>query len=214
MMVDNVGKRWLRRSVLLLLLYQLLGCATKPVDIQTVESHNVDFSRYRTFYILPEPPNKNNVRRPQSFPRQVVESAVRRELLARNYQEIHKKENADLLLAIQFSLTDETRLRNVVDYEYQYEDYGYGYGYGYGYRRYYGYRVIPHTSVEVQHLRQGNMVIDIIDREENALVWEAFAQGSGERKMDKIQRRINSVVAQIFGHYPYVANRDRGGDQH
>ena len=80
-----------------------------------------------------------------------------------------------------------------------------GYSYGYGYRNYYGYAAIPRSTVVVEEFRQGNMLIDLIDRKSNAVVWEAHASGEGEHKPEKIEAKVNAVVSSIFDRYPHQA---------
>jgi len=49
------------------------------------------------------------------------------------------------------------------------------------------------------------MLIDLIDRESNSVVWEAHASGEGEHKPEKIEAKVNAVVASIFDRYPHEA---------
>ena len=178
------------------------------VTIRTVEGKNADFTDYKTFFLLPEPPIGDGTNQlVRSFPRQVVETAVLRELKARNYKQIASLDDADMLLAIQFTLQDEQRTREITNYSSYGSRYG-GYGYGYGYRSHYGYRTFPSTTIEIENFRKGNMIIDLIDRQENALVWEAFAQGKGETELDKIEAKVNRVVTEIFTNYPHVASNN------
>ena len=158
-----------------------------------------------------------------------------------------------MVVAIQFSLKDETTYKNKTTYETRpnvYSGYGTGYGrsygrgygtgygnnsygggygtssygrsgyggsssygrrgygnysYGYGYSNYYGYDVIPRTTVVAEDFRQGNMIIDIIDPKSNAVVWEGHASGEGEHEAAKIEARVNMVVGRLFGRYPHSA---------
>lgn len=199
----------------------LNACATtsKPVDIQVTESSGADFSTQRTFFMLPEPPDENGRRPARTFARQAVDNAVRSQMLARNYEEVNDHEAADLFVAIQFSLKDDQRLRNVVDYDYSpsiYSSYGgyrgygrssrYGGGYsGYGHRSYYGYTPIARTSVRVENFRQGNMVVDIVDRAENSVLWEGYASGEGEFSVERIEARVNMVVGRMFAQFAHYA---------
>lgn len=219
------------KSVQMLLLIMvgiaLTACETletqKPVSIDTAVAPNADFSSFKTYYVLDVPPGENEVAPPKPFSRTVVEAAVRKQLDARNYQEIENREDADVLVAIQFSLKDEIQLKSKTTYDRAYTSYsgygnGYGYGnrgyssrsrsgytYGYGYRTHYGYTTIPRTTVVAENFRQGNMLIDIIDRRGNAVVWEAHASGEGERERAKIEERVNYVVGRLFADYPHEA---------
>ena len=48
------------------------------------------------------------------------------------------------------------------------------------------------------------MIIDLIDKEKNALIWESFAQGRGETDLDAIEAKVNRVVGEAFLEYPLV----------
>ncbi|MEO9968489.1 MAG: DUF4136 domain-containing protein [Hyphomonadaceae bacterium] len=235
MIFKNLSDRPIRAFSSMALAVLLAACVTTPkelpVSIETATVPSADFSDLRTYYVLDVPPGENDVAPPKPFSRLVVEAAVRNELDTRNYREIDNQDAADMLVAIQFSLQNETRLKKQTTYELEqtvYRDpyyrsgygngYGYGsnrtyrssrgnrgYSYGYGYREHYGYTAIPRTTVVAEDFRQGNMLIDLIDREENAVIWEAHASGEGETNLEKIELRVNSVVGQIFQRYPHVA---------
>ena len=205
----------------------------RDVSIDTDAVSGADFSSYKTYYVLDVPPGENDVAPPKPFSRTVVEAAVRKQMDARNYREITDKDAADMMVAIQFSLKDEQTLKKKTTYDtgiVGYGGYGLGYGrgygggygrssygrssygsrysgysYGYGYRNYYGYAAIPRSTVVVEEFRQGNMLIDLIDRESNAVVWEAHASGEGEHKPEKIEAKVNAVVSSIFDRYPHQA---------
>ena len=80
-----------------------------------------------------------------------------------------------------------------------------GYSYGYGYQNYYGYTSVPRTTTVVEEFRQGNMLIDLIDRKSNAVVWEAHARGEGEHQPAKIEAKVNKVVSLLFDRYKHAA---------
>lgn len=187
-----------------LIVILLTNCATTGATINTLKGDNVDFSSYQTFYLLPEPPTDSDLLLEKSFPRRVVERAVIRELKLRNYKEVKDKDLADMLVAIQFSLKDEERTYTTTTNS-NYGNNRYNpYRYGHHYRNYYGYQTFSNTSTVVEQYRKGNMIIDLIDRKENVLIWEAFAQGRGETDMDAIENKVNRVVADIFLKYPLV----------
>ena len=52
------------------------------------------------------------------------------------------------------------------------------------------------------------MIIDLIDKKENALIWEAYAQGKGETDFDAIEEKVNRVVADIFTRYPLGLDKE------
>ena len=192
-------------SIAFLTVMLITSCATTDVNIKTLKGDDVDFSSYQSFFLLPEPPKDDSdiPTLTKSFPRRVVERAVIRELKLRDYREVKDPDMADMLVAIQFSLKDEERTYTRTDYNYSGTGYN-SYRYGHRYRSYYGYRTFPTRSTVVEQYRKGNMIIDLIDRKENALIWEAFAQGKGETELDAIEAKVNRVVAEIFSRYPVV----------
>ena len=144
--LDVLSKRTITISAAVLAL-SLAACettpTTKPVSIDSSTVEGADFSSYKSYYVLPVPPGKDGVTPAKPFSRVTVEKAVRGELGARNYVETADKEAADMLVAIQFSLKDETTYKNKTTYERRpnlYSGYGTGYGrsYGGGYGRSYG----------------------------------------------------------------------------
>ena len=173
--------------------------------LRTLEGENVDFSTYKTYYVLPDPPMTDDPDfYKRSYPRQVVEKAIRRELNNRNYTETQNQEDADMFVAIQFSLKEEERRTNVTNYN----SYGRLYGgsrWGYGHRRHYRYRTFPTTSIHVEKFSKGNLIVDLIDAKQNSLVWEAFASSEIESNFDSIDEKINTVITHVFSEYKYTA---------
>ena len=145
MISTDLKHRPLRAISIAMIAFLLTACATspreKPVAIEAVSAPTANFSAYQTYYVLDVPPGDNDVAPPKPFSRVVVETAVRRELDARNYREIDDKDAADILVAIQFSLQDETRFKEKTTYDIQQTVYSDPYsraGYGSGYGRSYG----------------------------------------------------------------------------
>ena len=192
-------------GTLLFLMLFLTDCATNNVMIRALEGEDADFSSFETYYVLPDPPMVDDPNfHVRSYPRQVVEKAVRRELNNRNYKETKNQADADMLVAIQFSLKEEERLRNVTNYNSYGSIYG-GSRWGYGHRRYYRYNTFPTTSIQVEKFSKGNLIVDIIDAKKNTLVWEAFAASEIETDFDTIDEKIDNVIGQVFNRYLYTA---------
>ncbi len=194
--------KWLRLLCTLGIAMTLSACVSKPVDVQASARSGVDFSSYKSFYMLPAPPGRPGQVINTTFHRRAAIAAVRDELLSRGYTQTQEREQADVWLAVQFSIRNESRLRNVVEYDYEPRRYGYGYGYGYGYRSYYGYSLSSHRRVEIEEFRQGNMIIDMVDRRNQTLIWEGYAQAKGEQQLNRAEKKIRKAVAGIFEQYP------------
>ena len=197
-------------SLVLLFTFLLSNCASTDVTIKTLKDDAIDYASYTNFYLLPEPPTQEN---PQpallkSFPRRVVENAVIKELEKRNYTQVNNPEAADMLVAIQFTLKDEERTYNVsTTTNYGYNGYN-PYRSRHYYRSYYGYRTFTNRETVVEQYRKGNMIIDLIDKKENALIWEAFAQGKGETELEAIEAKVNRVVTKAFLEHPIGVDQE------
>lgn len=250
MNVQKIDRKGFQSIAIGMVALLFASCETTPtsiasdVKIDTAISEKADFSPYQTYFVLDVPPGENEVAPPKPFSRVVVEAAVRKQLDVRNYREVQTQDEADMLVAIQFSLKDEVQYKEKTVYDQQltpnlgyggyggsysggysqgygrgyggygrgYSSYGGGYGnrysgysYGYGYRNYYGYTSIPRKTIVTKDFRKGNMLIDLIDRQSNAVVWEAHATGEGEHEAAKIEAKVNAVVDKLFKRYPHIA---------
>ncbi len=248
MITKTLGRKSVQATAIGIMAFLVAACETTPnslasdVKVDTAISESANFPAFQTYYVLDVPPGENKVAPPKPFSRVVVEAAVRKQLDARNYQEVTTKDTADMLVAIQFSLKDEVQYKEKITYDRQitsglgYGGYGAGYGrgyglgysgyggygrssygggyrnrytgysYGYGYRNYYGYTSsIPRKTIVAEDFRKGNMLIDLIDRQSNAVVWEAHATGEGEHEAAKIEAKVNAVVEKLFTQYPHIA---------
>jgi len=187
----------------------LTGCATNDIMIRTLEGDNADFSSFKTFYVLPDPPMADDPNfYVRSYPRQVVEKQVRKQLTNRNYKETQVKEEADFFVAIQYSLKEEQRERNVTNHNNHHLSYGRLYGgsrWGYGHRRHYRYRTFATSEIQIEKFSKGNLIVDIIDAKKNTLVWEAFAASEIMSDLEEIEEKITKVVAEVFNKYLYTA---------
>ena len=192
-------------ATLLFLVFFFTQCVSNDVMIRALEGENADFSNFKTYYVLPDPPMDDDPNfHVRSYPRQVVEKAIRQELNNRNYNETENQADADMLVAIQFSIKDEERTRNVTNYN----SYGRLYGgsrWGYGHRRFYRYNTFPTTSIQIERFSKGNLIVDIIDAKKNTLVWEAFAASEIKSDFNSIEEKISNVVGQVFTKYMYSA---------
>ena len=169
----------------LLLLVALSGCASIAVN----QDYNprTDFGSYHTFRWAPEPQNPTGDARIDNNPLldSRIRSAVERHLTAKGFQK-RDGSNADLLVAYQVAISDETDISTLSTY--------------YGYRR---------TGIIVQDTRireyeQGTLILDLVDASRNELVWRGTAQSEIRSDMSPQDReaRIDEAVRTILAQYP------------
>lgn len=163
----------------------IISCNSKPNVIVDFD-REANFSSYYTFNSSPfdtevhyDYPQYDN-----SLNRKRIMKAVESQLRGRGY----KKDtiNPDLLVKIHILIKSKKEVRSypgVPRYRY-WQDY----------------------NVNIYDYEEGSLIIDLVDRKQNQLVWQGIATGSIAIKPEEIESAINSTVALIFGEYPYRAN--------
>jgi len=181
-------------SVIALILILVSGCASTP---RTVEyDPSVDFSQYRTFAWAP--PEARDVRDPildsQLLDRRMGE-AVRQVLEAKGLSKVEADE-ADLLI------TYHTSSRERLTSPHVRVRLSYGYGYPY-YPMWYRhpYHSAPYYHSEQRSFQEGTLIIDVVDRSRNELVWRGWR--AGEVRQTRFRdEQLRQQVERIFSAFP------------
>jgi hypothetical protein len=129
-----------------------------------------------------------------------VRTAVERELAAKGFRKVDDV-NPDFQLAFFLVVEDKLSVTTINNH------YGYGPGWGphYGYGTGWGYGaggVGSHTTVD--QYKEGTLVIDISDDDENSLIW----RGSGSTRLsksptpEKSNAKVDEAVKQILSRFP------------
>jgi hypothetical protein len=180
-----------RSAVLLALGLFLAGCAVRP-EVRTQAAANANLAAYHTYAFMPKPGTDKDGYK--TLNTQTLERAVGREMLARGYAPA-APDQADLL--INFNVKEKDKVEGDVGPTAGF-GYGwgrhYGYGYGYGFDDYYN---------GITTVTEGSLMIDLIDRSRNEVVWSGTAVGELTKKvLDNPEPAINRSVADIFARYP------------
>ena len=180
-----------RSAALLALGLFLVGCASQP-EVRTQTAANVNLAGYRTYAFMPKPETDKDGYK--TLETQSLERAVGREMLARGYAPA-AAEQADLL--INFNVKEKDKVEGDVGPTAGF-GYGwgrhYGYGYGFGFDDYYN---------GITTVTEGSLMIDLIDRSRNEVVWSGTAVGELTRKvLNNPEPAIDRSVADIFARYP------------
>jgi len=180
-----------RSAALLALGLFLVGCASQP-EVRTQTAANANLAGYRTYAFMPKPGTDKDGYK--TLKTQSLERAVGREMLARGYAPA-TNEQADLL--INFNVKEKDKVEGDVGPTAGF-GYGwgrhYGYGYGFGFDDYYN---------GITTVTEGSLMIDLIDRARNEVVWSGTAVGELTKKvLDNPEPAIDRSVADIFARYP------------
>ncbi|NNL02831.1 MAG: DUF4136 domain-containing protein [Eudoraea sp.] len=156
------------------------------------KASKVDFKKYITYQVyglnvttIPEfEPKKESI----NF---LIEE-IGKQMAARRYQKV--KENPDLILNIGIVITAEqkTRQTDIRDAP-----------------RYMGQRNYHWESEEivVQNYNEGTVILDVVESENNKLIWQAVSKGMITGSMDTNLSRITKAVKKMFNKYPVKAKK-------
>jgi Domain of unknown function (DUF4136) len=175
----------------------LVACETRP-EIRSQVALHANLASYRTYAFVPKPGTDKDGYK--TLTTQSLERSVSREMLARGYTHAAGGE-PDLL--INFSVKTKDKIES--DYS-PAVDAGYGYGWGrsrFGYG--YGFGLNDYEN-DIQTVTEGSLMIDLVDRAHNEVVWSGTAVGRLTKKvLDNPDATINQAVTDIFARYPIKA---------
>lgn len=186
-------QRRLALAVLGALALLLAACASGP-RITSEADPEADFGSYRSFgFYTPLALEKDGYATPAT---DRIKAATRAQLESRGYT--YTAQQPDLWVNLNGYLRERTDVTS-----YPAVDYNYYYGY-----RARAYFAAPYwrDQTRVYQYTEGTLNVDLVDRQNNRLVWEGIAVGR-VAKLKPAERgaRIDSTVAEIFARYPYRA---------
>lgn len=164
----------------------LVACATGP-EIRRDTNPSANFAEFKTFGYF-SPLATDNAGYETVFTARLKE-ATRRNLVAKGY--VYSETDPDLLVNFYANVEDRQEIRT--------SPVSLGY---YGFRRGF-YGGFSTQQIETVNYKTGTLTIDIIDRAQNALAWEATAEG----RVSRDARRnpgpaIDAVVDQMMAPLP------------
>jgi hypothetical protein len=160
----------------------MAGCAT--VNIRSEHDPQADFMKYKTFnFPLNIDDFARNVIRANPFLHKEMLSVLEETMAAKGYV---KTDNKPDLFVVYHVATEKKN--SVSTYTGGY--YGWGYrGWGVGY-----------TNVRVDQYTEGTLVIDLVDADEEDLVWRGWASGTIEDRPN--YDRLRDVVKGMLAEFP------------
>lgn len=187
----------IRRSaawvVALSALLLLAGCATGP-RISTEADPRADFSAYRTWAFYE--PLAVEAYGYETATSEIIKRAVAREMEARGYA--YDADSPDLWVNVNAYMQRRTDVSSMPTV-----DYAYYYSY-----RARGYFAVPYwrDRTHVSRYTEGTMNVDLVDADQNRLVWEGIAVGRVTNvTIENREPRISQTIAEIFARYPHRA---------
>ena len=162
----------------------LSGCATSNLPVVKTDFDNeANFNAYSTFNWSEEIDNQKESHPilDNSLVRKRIKNAILSEMEGRNYE---FAEDADLLVNFHVVIEERT-----------------------GYKTYpnFGYRYWGRDNVQPYNYKEGTLIIDLIDREKNQLVWQGYTEGIVDKDPSKMEEKIRGAISIIFQEYKYRA---------
>jgi hypothetical protein len=177
-------------SVFLLFAIPFLGMAQVLVSYN--KAPKIAFKKYKTYQVyglniktIPEfEPKKESIN--------FLISEIGKQMAARGYQKV--KENPDLILNIGVVISSEqktrqTDIRDAPIYM--------------GQRNYHW----ESEEIVVQNYNAGTVILDIVESENNKLIWQAVSKGMISGSIDTNRSRITKAVKKMFKKYPVKINK-------
>ncbi|WP_460894702.1 DUF4136 domain-containing protein [Rufibacter soli] len=192
----NRWKKGVMSVMMGLLVIGFTSCASS-YNVATDFDKATDFQAYKTWrWYQDQPVAKDSAnRRYTTFLDKRVKNAVEAEMQRRGFTKATGKEKPDMLLAYDFTIENQQRLRpDFISVP------SIGYGYWYGYRYAYTYNRLYNTTT-VQDYQEGTLILDVVDAKTNELIWRGTsATSANERSLN--DERVQKIVSSILAKFP------------
>ena len=164
----------------------MTGCSSTTVDSDF--DHDIDFSKYKTFAWFDHSHSKYKPQHANQIVDARIHRAIAEELISKGFTQT-APDTADILI------TYHTSTEQKIDV--YHSGYGYGYGYWGGYWGPYG--GMPTTTVSQYDV--GTLILDVIDRSTNDLVWRGMIQKALSRS-DSSEEKVKKHAARLLHSFP------------
>ena len=183
--------RLFRAAFALTIILFFVACSSSR--IQTDYDNQADFSSYSTFAWYQQETTDG----PTEGPSQIVDGRIRRavveNLRAKGFSPAEPS-GADLAVTYYASLNSQMQFHTT--------GWAYGGGWGWGPRWGYGYGYWPGwTTTTVHTYHEGTIIVDIIDREKNQLVWRGVTTRVLGQKSHS-DEKIGQSISRVFVDFP------------
>ena len=165
----------------ILIFITLSGCAPS-LTINSDKDSEANFAEYKSYAWsddIDKPKNYNDPQYHNALNRKRLKKAVNVEM--NKIGLINNDNNPDLLVDYHIVIKNKS--------DYAINTFG-------------GHRFRNPDQVIVYNYDEGTLVIHLVDREKNELVWQGSASRVLGKQYKNVEYRINKVVSKIFEHYP------------
>lgn len=178
-----------RQIITLLIVAGVITSCGPSLKVNSDYDKSVNFSQYKTFSMYKSDNSQSAI---SQLNHDRIINAIRNEMTKKGFQETDN--NPDVLVNTVTILESRVAVNSSTNY----------YGYGGAYRPYYwgGGMGGSTTNYNVQHYKDGSLIIDVIDANTKKLVW----QGTGNKEIDEPikdpDKKIPAAIASIMASFP------------
>jgi len=177
------------RLITFSLILLISACSGVNPSIRSNSNPTVEFNQYKTFGFFEK---LDTDQRYESLVSQYLKTATTKEMTQRGF--ILSNDKPDLL--INFHSNVESK-QYIEQYPVSVTGDYYNYRRGLYYDEWVGYRTF------VNNYKEGTLNIDIVDRQQNKMVWEGIAIGQlTEENQKNLQSTLQKTVSDIFAQFP------------
>jgi Domain of unknown function (DUF4136) len=177
---------------------RLVGCLAVIISAWSCEpafkvssdyDKNVDFKQYKTFSLYTAEGINDAI---SKLNQDRIFAAIRSEMVKKGFQEATSA--PDVLVNTIAILKDRVSVSSNTNY----------YGYGGSYRPYYwgGTGSSGYTTYDVNHYKDGSLIIDVIDAETKKLIWQGVGNKEIDAPIKDPDTKIPKAVASIMSTFP------------
>lgn len=200
-MFKRITRIAMTRYLGLLAALSLTGCAVTPT-VSTESAPGIDFGAFRTFsFISPLSTDRAGF---HTLVSQQLMFSTRRELEVRGLEFVADPAEADLLVNFHAHVVERLRVRSTPDPWVGPSYWNHRRG---RYDPWRGHTRWPsHSRVDVDQVSEGQLNVDLVDREQNMLVWEGVAaKRLTQRTMNDLGPAMDSAIHEMFRRFPLRA---------
>jgi len=181
--------KWKHYSLLVIAIAAIAYSCAPSMKVTSDYDKTTNFTQYKTFAVELDP-----AKSPVSQINQTrIVNAVKGELIKKGLKE--DAANPDLLVNVATILKDRASVSSNTNY----------YGYGGAYRPYGwggGLGVTGYTTYDVQHYKDGSLIIGISDAKKKQLLWEGIGNSEIDKPLDNPDQQVPAAIAKILATYP------------